>query len=124
LKALQKLEIERDYLQAANRLREGLESTLTVHRLGLSGTLRLSPATTNPLEPVNSQFQSHAQNVKRWFNGMHVLRWLASASLFLEDRLRQLSGQRDLYQMQTALQSHMRPQAVSSNVTLYFVLNA
>jgi hypothetical protein len=42
LKALQKLaeELERDYPQAANSLREGLDETLTVHRFALSGTLR------------------------------------------------------------------------------------
>ena len=91
-KALQKLaaELEHDYPQAANSLREGLEETLTVHRLGLSGTLRRSLATTNPLESVNSQFRTYAQNVKRWTNGTQVLRWLAAASLFLEDHLRRL----------------------------------
>ncbi len=115
LKALQKLatELERDYPQAVGSLREGLEETLTVHRLGLSGTLRRSLATTNPLESMNSQFRTHAQNVKRWTNGTQVLRWLASASLFLEDGLQRLSGYRDLYQLQAALQSHVRPQAVS-----------
>ncbi len=105
LKALQKLaeELERDYPQAANSLREGLDETLTVHRLGLSGTLRRSLATTNPLESVNSQFRTHAQNVKRWTNGVQVLRWLASASLFLEDKLQRLSGYRDIPQLQHAL---------------------
>jgi putative transposase len=106
LKALQKLatELERDYPQAAHSLREGLDETLTVHRLGLSGTLRRSLATTNPLESVNSQFRTYTQNVKRWTNGTQVLRWLASASLFLGNRLRRLSGYRDLYQLQGALQ--------------------
>ncbi len=60
LKALQKVaaDLERDYPQAANSVREGLEETLTVHRLGLSGTLRRSLATTNALESVNSQYRT------------------------------------------------------------------
>lgn len=107
--ALQKLaaELEHDYPQAANSLREGLEETLTVHRLGLSGTWRRSLATTNPLESVNSQFRTYAQNVKRWSNGTPVLRWLASASLFLEDRLQRVSGYRDL----PFLHAQLRPAA-------------
>jgi transposase-like protein len=115
LKALQKLaaELERDYPQAANSLREGLDETLTVYRLGLSGTLRRSLATTNPLESVNSQFRTHAQNVKRWTNGMQVLRWLASASLFLEDKFHRLEGYRDLLQLQAALRSREAPQAIA-----------
>ena len=114
-KALQKLaaELERDYPQAAHSLREGLDETLTVHRLGLSGTLRRSLATTNPLESVNSQFRTHAQNVKRWTNGIQVLRWLASASLVLEDRFQRLAGYRDLGQLQAALRPYVAPQMVA-----------
>ena len=75
LKALQKLaaELERDYPQAANSVREGLDETLTVHGLGLAGALRRSLATTNALEPVNSQYRTHAQQVKRWTNGHQVV---------------------------------------------------
>lgn len=111
LKALQKLaeELERDYPQAAHSLREGLDETLTVHRLGLSGPLRRSLATTNPLESVNSQLRTRAQNVKRWTNGVQVLRWLASASLFLEDRFQRLAGYRDLSKLQSALQPYAEP---------------
>jgi putative transposase len=76
----------------------------------LSGTLRRSLATTNPLESVNSQFRTHAQNVKRWTNGVQVLRWLASASLFLEDRFRRVAGYRDLSKLQAALQPYGEPQ--------------
>jgi transposase-like protein len=117
LKALQKLaaELEHDYPQAANSLREGLEETLTVHRLGLSGTLRRSLATTNPRESVNSQFRTYAQNVKRWTNGTQVLRWLAAASLFLEDHLRRLAGYRDLPQLQAALRSTTFPSRASES---------
>ncbi len=55
-KALQKLaaELERDYPQAANSSREGLDETFTVHRLGLSGTLRRSLTTTNHASERNS----------------------------------------------------------------------
>lgn len=75
LKALSALaaELEHDYPQAAKRLREGMEETVTVQRLELPGTLRQSLATTNALESVNRQFRTPAKNVKRWSNGDQVL---------------------------------------------------
>ncbi|NMP24962.1 IS256 family transposase [Sulfobacillus harzensis] len=105
LKALKALaaDLEHDYPQAAKSLREGMEDTVTVQRLQLSGTLRQSLATTNALESVNSQFRTHAKNVKRWSNGDQVLRWLAAASLFIEDHLKRLPGYRDLRTLQLAL---------------------
>jgi putative transposase len=96
-------ELEHDYPQAAKSLREGMEETVTVQRLELPGTLRRSLATTNALESVNGQFRTHAKNVKRWSNGDQVLRWLAAASLFMEDRLHRLTGYRDLPVLQKRL---------------------
>jgi len=105
LKALKTLakELEHAYPQAANSLREGLEETVTVQELGLPGVLRQALATTNALESVNSQFRTHAKNVKRWSNGDQVLRWLAAASLFIEDHFQRLRGYRDLPILQAAL---------------------
>lgn len=105
LAALQALatDLEHPYPQAAKSLREGLDETITVQRLQLPGGLRQSLATTNALESVNSQFRTHAKNVKRWANGDQVLRWLAAASLFIEDHLHRLSGYRDLPILQAAL---------------------
>ena len=109
LKALSALaaDLERDYPQAAKSLREGMDETVTVQRLELPGTLRRSLATTNALESVNSQFRTHAKNVKRWSNGDKVLRWLAAASLFIEDHLRRLPGYRDLSMLQAVLKSQL-----------------
>ena len=105
LKALKALatDLDHDYPQAAKSLREGMEETVTVQRLQLPGVLRQSLATTNVLESINSQFRTHSKNVKRWANGDQVLRWLAAASLFIEDHLRRLTGYRDLPVLQAAL---------------------
>lgn len=107
LKALKALaaDLERDYPHAAKSLREGMEETVTVQRLGLPGTLRQALATTNALESVNSQFRTYAKNVKRWGSGDQVLRWLASASLFIEGRLRRLAGYRELPILQQQLRA-------------------
>ena len=103
-KALAK-ELERDHPGAAGSLREGLAETLTVHRLGLPGLLRQTLANTNALESINSQFRTHAQNVKHWTNGQQVLRWMASASFFIEDTLTRIPGYREIPVLQTALKA-------------------
>lgn len=104
LKALAQ-ELAYQYPQAAKSLQEGMEETVTVQRLQLPGALRQALATTNALESINSQFRTHAKNVKRWSSGDQVLRWLASASLYLEDGLRRIPGYRDLPVLQTQLRT-------------------
>jgi transposase-like protein len=49
---------------AARSLEEGMEQTLTVHRLGVPATLRRSLATTNVLESTFSMVESTCRNVK------------------------------------------------------------
>ena len=65
--ALQKIfrQLERINPSAARSLEEGLEETLTVHRLCIGGVLRRKLATTNPIESCLSTVQRVAQNVKR-----------------------------------------------------------
>ncbi len=104
LEALAK-ELERDHPGAAGSLREGLAETLTVHRLGLPGLLRQTLANTNALESINSPLRTHAQNVKHWTNGQQVLRWMASASFFIEDTLTRIPGYREIPVLQTALKA-------------------
>lgn len=43
--------LERLNPSAATSLKEGLEETLTVHRLGVTGLLRKTLSTTNPIDP-------------------------------------------------------------------------
>jgi putative transposase len=69
--ALEKIfqQLERNNPSAARSLEEGLEETLTVHRLGIGGVLRRKLATTNPIESCLSTVQRVARNVKRWREG-------------------------------------------------------
>ena len=75
--ALQKIfrQLERINPSAARSLEEGLEETLTVHRLGIGAVLRRKLATTNPIESCLSTVQRVARNVKRWREGDQPLRW-------------------------------------------------
>jgi transposase-like protein len=77
---------------AAASLREGLEETLTVHSLGITGTLYRTLRSTNPIENLNGLIAQHTRNVKRWKDGQMVLRWVASALADAAKRMRKLRG--------------------------------
>ncbi|MBK6847043.1 MAG: transposase [Proteobacteria bacterium] len=62
---------------AAASLREGLDETLTVLRLGLPMTLRRTLSTTNPIENLNSTLRRVLRNVKRWRGEKMISRWVA-----------------------------------------------
>ncbi len=64
---------------AAASLREGLEETLTVQTLGITGALYRTLRTTNPIENLNGLIAHFTRNVKRWKDGQMTLRWAAAA---------------------------------------------
>jgi transposase-like protein len=81
---------------AAASLEEGLEETLTVVRLGLPDILRRTFMSTNPLESVLDGVRSRTRRVKRWRKPSMVSRWIASALLLVEKRLRRINGHRSM----------------------------
>jgi len=89
---------------AANSLREGMEETLTVLKLGLSERLQRSLATTNSIENTLGTVRRVGRNVKRWKAGM-VRRWVAMGLLTAQKRFRRIKGHRDLPQLIAALRS-------------------
>ncbi len=90
---------------AARSLAEGLEETLTLHRLGCAERLGQSFLTTNMLESVLAQVEQRTGKVDRWTNSDQKQRWLATALLDIEPRLRRVRGYRTLRQLRTAIQS-------------------
>jgi putative transposase len=85
-----------NYPDAAASLREGLEETVTVLRLQISGLLRQTLRSTNAIESLNYQVKSRTRNVKNWKNGSMVQRWVAAGLLDIETCLRRVKGFRDL----------------------------
>ena len=77
---------------AAGSLAEGLDETLTLHRLGVYGVLGRSLKTTNGLESVNALVEERCANVDHWQNSSQRHRWLATALLDIEPRLRKVMG--------------------------------
>ena len=93
---------------AAASLAEGLDETLTLHRLGLYGVLGRSLKTTNCLESVNALVEERCAKVDHWQNSSQRHRWLATALLDIEPRLRKLMGYRHLPTLRTALKRALK----------------
>ena len=102
LMRLQK-ELEERNQSAARSLAEGLEETLTLHRLGVFALLGLSFKTTNCLESINALVEERCAEVDRWTNSNQRQRWLATALLDIEPRLRRVKGYRHLPKLREAL---------------------
>ncbi|MDZ7361890.1 MAG: hypothetical protein ONB46_14370 [candidate division KSB1 bacterium] len=66
--------------------------------------------TTNSLESINAQVERMTRKVTRWRNSNQRQRWLASALLEIEPRLRKIKGYRYLPQLQQALQRELKIQ--------------
>lgn len=81
---------------AAASLREGLEETLTLQTLGITGSLYRTLRSTNPIENLNGSVAHYTRNVKRWKDGSMVLRWVASALTEASARFRKLRGFSDI----------------------------
>jgi transposase-like protein len=81
---------------AAKSLREGLEDTLTVQRLGLPELLRISLHSTNSIESVNGAIRDRSGNVKNWSSGNQVERWTAASVLENEKNFRRIKGYREI----------------------------
>ena len=88
---------------AARSLEEGLDETLTLHRLGINEELRRSLSSTNLIESCFARTEAWTRRVKRWRNGHMVMRWGASALLVAEAGFRRIRGYAHLHQLKAAL---------------------
>jgi len=93
---------------AAASLDEGLEETLTLHRLGLFKELGRSFKTTNCIENVNALIGQRTDKVDCWRNADQKHRWLATTLLDIEPRLRKVSGYQHLPRLRAALEVHAK----------------
>jgi putative transposase len=96
-------QLERVNPDAAASLREGLTETLTVTRLGVTGSLLKTVMSTNPVESMIEIVRAHARNVKRWRDGDMRLRWAAAGMLEASKQFRRVKGYRQLPKLAHAL---------------------
>lgn len=96
-------ELEHRYPKAAASLLEGLEETLTVHRLKVPGTLRETLCSTNPMESANSACRGIIRRVCNFRDGSMALRYAAAGFTEAERGFRRIKGYRQLPMLITML---------------------
>ena len=109
-------ELEELNQSAARSLAEGMEETLTLHRLGVFANLGRSFKTTNCIESVNSMVEKQCGRVDYWKNSSQKHRWFAAAILDIEPRLRKVMGYRQLYKLRDALMEKLGIKAEEVNL--------
>jgi len=82
---------------AAASLEEGLEETLTLHRLGVPETLRVSLRSTNPIESCFSTMRETSGRVKRWRTADQAWRWAGTSLAEAEKRFKRVKGFRGMH---------------------------
>ena len=97
--------LEAEHPGAAASIREGLDETLTLQRLGIEGALYRTLRSTNPIENLNGSIATYTRNVKRWQGGSMIVRWASAAVLDATKRFRRIRGYRDLHRLVSALQA-------------------
>jgi transposase-like protein len=109
LEQLQRLaaELEHTHPGAAGSLREGMEETLTVIRLGIRGKLRRTLESTNPCESMIDTVRTTQRNVKHWSSGEMGLRWTAAGMLEAEKQFRKVIGYLDLPRLAVAIERRL-----------------
>ena len=88
--------LEHRYPKAAASILEGLEETLTVHRLKVPGTLRETLCSTNPMESANSACRGIIHRVSNFRDGEMALRHAAAGFIEAERGFRRIKGYRQL----------------------------
>jgi transposase-like protein len=98
---------------AARSLEEGMEETLTVHRLRVPSKLRRTLASTNVIESAFSIVETVCRNVKRWRPGDQIERWVGSGLLVAERQFRKIQGYREIPSLLTSLANAVSKKAVA-----------
>ena len=99
-------ELDQTWPDAVASLREGLDDTLTLMRLGISGQLAKTLCSTNPCESMIEIVRYTQRNVKHWQGGDMRKRWTAAGMLQAEQQFRRIIGYRDLAKLVIAIERH------------------
>ena len=88
---------------AVRSLEEGMEETLTLHRLGMFPKLSISFKTTNCIETIMRQVGIYTDRVSYWKNSDQRQRWVGTALQEIEPKLRTVRGYRHLRELREAM---------------------
>jgi putative transposase len=100
-------ELKRINPSATRSLEEGLEETLTVHKLGLYVELGRSFTTTNCIESVMFQIEQYTSRVDYWRDGAQIQRWVGASLLEIEPRLSKVKGHTYLQKLRVAMLKYL-----------------
>jgi putative transposase len=112
-------ELERTHPGAASSLREGLQETLTLTRLGIRGPLKRTLQSTNPIESMIEIVRRTSRNVKRWQSGDMCLRWTAAGMLEAERQFRKVIGYTDLAKLAVAVERDLAAHRTTTPTTTH-----
>ena len=93
------------YPKAAASLREGLDETLSVHRMGVPGLLRQTLSNTNPIESANSVCMAVLRRIRNWQKSDMILRNMAAGFMEAERGFRRVKGYRQIPLLLLALRN-------------------
>lgn len=110
-KALRELQALARWLEdrhpgAAASLREGMEETLTITKLGVPPRLAKTMFSTNIIESAISVARTVTHNVKRWRNGKMIERWYAVGLQHAARKFRKVKGYKEIPILVAALAKH------------------
>jgi putative transposase len=108
-------ELDKTHPGAAASLREGLDETLTVLRLGVPPTLARTLRSTDAIESMISICREHSANVKRWRDGTTALRCCAAGMLEAGKQFRRVNGHLHLKVLHAALERHVAAENVGTD---------
>jgi transposase-like protein len=100
-------ELEHTHPGAAASLREGMDETLTVIRLGIKDRLKRTLESTNPAESMIDCVRTTQRNVKHWTSGEMAMRWTAAGMLEAEKQFRKVVGYTQLPQLAIAIERRL-----------------
>lgn len=101
---------------AARSLEEGMEETLTLHRLKVPVELWKTLRSTNVIESAFSIVRDICRNVKRWRPGNQIERWVGSGLVVAERQFRRIDGYRALPGLLAALEADLKHPKTAAQV--------
>ena len=108
--AMQQLinQLKKINLQASRSLEEGLEELLALHKLNANENFSISFSTTNCIESLNSQLKKYVGRVTNWSSSEQRYRWVASALLKIELRMKKVHNFKHIKKLKTAIQTYLK----------------
>jgi putative transposase len=86
-----------------------MHETLTLTRLGVTGTLLRTLSSTTCIESMFDTVRTTQRNVKRWRDGDMRLRWTAAGMAEAQHGFRRVKGHRDLPKLINAIHRELHP---------------